>query len=69
MRAALYARVSTDRQERDQTIDSQLTALRAWVLDHNHELADGFIYRDEGWSGARLDRPGLDAASNPGSSG
>jgi site-specific DNA recombinase len=61
MRAALYARVSTDRQERDQTIDSQLTALRAWVLDHNHELAEDHIYRDEGWSGARLDRPGLDA--------
>jgi site-specific DNA recombinase len=28
MRAAVYARVSTDRQERNQTIDSQLTALR-----------------------------------------
>jgi len=61
MRAALYARVSTDRQERDQTIDNQLTALRAWVLDQNHELAEEHIYRDEGWSGARLDRPGLDA--------
>src|SRR6516164_4101789 len=27
MRAAIYARVSTGRQERDQTIESQLTAL------------------------------------------
>ena len=31
MRAAIYARVSTERQERQQTIDSQLAALRAWV--------------------------------------
>ena len=29
MRAAVYARVSTERQERQQTIDSQLTALEA----------------------------------------
>jgi DNA invertase Pin-like site-specific DNA recombinase len=28
MRAAIYARVSTNRQNRDQTIDSQLAALR-----------------------------------------
>ena len=31
MRAAIYARVSTGRQERDQTIDGQLTALRPWA--------------------------------------
>ncbi len=31
MRAAVYARVSTERQERYATIDSQLTALRAWA--------------------------------------
>ena len=31
MRAAIYARVSTERQERQQTIDSQLATLRGWV--------------------------------------
>lgn len=61
MRAALYARVSTDRQERDQTIDSQLSALTAWADAQGHEVAAKHIYRDEGWSGARLDRPALDA--------
>ena len=61
MRAAIYARVSTERQERQQTIASQLTALQAWVSDNHHALADIHIYRDEGYSGARLDRPGLDA--------
>ena len=61
MRAALYARVSTERQERQQTIDSQLTALRGWVGAEGHRLAEEHVFRDEGYSGARLDRPGLDA--------
>jgi site-specific DNA recombinase len=60
MRAAIYARVSTERQERQQTIDSQLTALRAWTVEQGHTLADAHVYRDEGYSGSRLDRPGLD---------
>ena len=60
MRAAIYARVSTDRQGRDQTIDSQLDALRRWATAHGHELQDDHIYIDEGYSGARLDRPALD---------
>ena len=61
MRAAIYARVSTERQERQQTIDSQLSALRAWAEAGGHELNDRHVFRDEGHSGARLDRPGLDA--------
>jgi site-specific DNA recombinase len=61
MRAAIYARVSTERQERQQTIESQLAALRAWAEAEGHELSDRHVFRDEGHSGARLDRPGLDA--------
>ena len=61
MRAALYARVSTERQERFQTIDSQLAALRDWAATGGHEISDDFVFRDEGYSGSRLDRPGLDA--------
>ena len=38
MRAAIYARVSTGRQERDQTIEGQLTALRQWVQAAGHTL-------------------------------
>ena len=60
MRAAIYARVSTGRQERDQTIDSQLTALRQWATAQGHELRPEHVFTDEGYSGARLDRPGLD---------
>src|SRR3954462_3976018 len=61
MRAAIYARVSTERQERQQTIESQLAALRAWAEAEGHQLSDRHVFRDEGYSGARLDRPGLDA--------
>jgi site-specific DNA recombinase len=60
MRAAIYARVSTERQEREQTVESQLALLKAWVADHGHALTDDRIYVDEGYSGSRLDRPGLD---------
>src|SRR3954471_17101597 len=60
MRAAIYARVSTERQGRDQAIDSQLDALRRWVSGHGHELKREHIYIDEGYSGSRLDRPALD---------
>jgi site-specific DNA recombinase len=60
MRAAIYARVSTGRQERDQTIDGQLTALRQWATEQGHELRPEHVFTDEGHSGARLDRPGLD---------
>jgi site-specific DNA recombinase len=61
MRIAIYARVSTERQERQQTIDSQLAALRAWATAGGHALAEEHVFRDEGYSGSRLDRPGLDA--------
>ena len=60
MKAAIYARVSTDKQGRDQTVDSQLEALRRWTTAHGHELKDDHVYIDEGYSGARLDRPALD---------
>jgi site-specific DNA recombinase len=60
MRVAVYARVSTTRQAQAQTIEQQLDRLRAavaergWVLDGQH------VYRDDGYSGAGLGRPGLD---------
>jgi site-specific DNA recombinase len=61
MRAAIYVRVSTERQERQQTIASQLAPLRAWARSADHTLSEDHVFRDEGYSGARLDRPGLDA--------
>ncbi len=60
MQVAIYARVSTERQEREQTIDSQLALLQAWAVEHGHTLQPEHVYTDEGYSGSRLDRPGLD---------
>jgi site-specific DNA recombinase len=59
MRVAIYARVSTESQEARGTIGSQLEVLRKRVATEGHELVAE--YCDDGWSGARLDRPGLDA--------
>jgi site-specific DNA recombinase len=60
MRVAVYARVSTARQAQSQTIDQQLDRLRAAVAERGWELDDQHVYRDDGYSGASLGRPGLD---------
>jgi site-specific DNA recombinase len=58
MRTAIYARVSSERQEKEHTIGSQLEALRAYAAKNGMEIVEEFT--DEGYSGARLDRPALD---------
>src|SRR5713101_3055672 len=58
MRAALYARVSSERQEKEHTIGSQVEALRAYAIKNGMDLVEEFT--DEGYSGTRLDRPALD---------
>jgi len=60
MRAALYARVSTKRQEKEGTIASQIDVLRQYALANNYEIAEAFICKDEGYSGSVLARPALD---------
>jgi site-specific DNA recombinase len=61
MEVALYMRVSTSRQQQHQTIEQQLSRLHAYVaLQPDWHVADEHIYRDDGYSGATLKRPGLD---------
>ncbi len=59
MRAAIYARVSTEAQEVRGTVGSQLDAVGQRITAEGDEVVSTFC--DEGHSGARLDRPGLDA--------
>ena len=59
-RAALYARVSTDRQEKEQTIDSQLAAVTQYADEQGFRHTPALTYKDDGYSGTWLDRPGLD---------
>jgi len=61
MEVALYVRVSTSRQQQAQTIEQQLERLRAHVVAQpDWHLSEEHIYRDDGYSGAKLSRPGLD---------
>jgi site-specific DNA recombinase len=60
MLVAAYARVSTDRQDREQTIDSQVDALRRAAEQRGWHLAADLICRDDGRTGTTLARPGLD---------
>jgi site-specific DNA recombinase len=61
MEVALYVRVSTTRQQQTQTIEQQLARLRAHVATQpDWHLAEEHIYRDDGYSGAKLNRAGLD---------
>jgi site-specific DNA recombinase len=61
MEVALYARVSTTRQQLDQTIQQQIERLREHVKEQpGWHLNEKHVYLDEGYSGAKLNRPGLD---------
>jgi site-specific DNA recombinase len=60
MRIAIYARVSTQRQADAQTIDQQLDRLLEHLKKDHHNVSQGDIFRDDGYSGSTLNRPGLD---------
>src|SRR5215207_1508803 len=59
--AAIYARVSSARQKKDQTIGSQTAALREHATQNRLEVPPEWVFEDEGHSGATLVRPGLEA--------
>jgi len=57
---ALYARVSSDRQKEEGTIESQIEALQDEATQRHCHIPEEWIFRDEGYSGANLERPGLE---------
>ena len=59
-RAALYARVSTEKQEREETVASQVALLQQAAAAHRYDVLPGNVFIDDGISGTRLDRPALD---------
>jgi site-specific DNA recombinase len=59
--AALYARVSSDRQKEDHTIASQVAALLEQAEAKQYLVPPEWRFQDEGYSGATLLRPGLEA--------
>src|SRR5205807_5065537 len=56
----LYARVSSERQARDHTIDSQVAALKERIVADGYQLEPDHNYVDVGFSGANLQRPALE---------
>ena len=57
---AFYARVSTESQARDNTIASQIAALRERLTADGGQVEPDHAYVDEGYSGSNLLRPGLE---------
>lgn len=58
--AALYARVSTTQQEKESTIESQITALQEYASKEGYKITPEHQFIDQAISGSRLDRPALD---------
>jgi site-specific DNA recombinase len=59
-RVALYARVSTEKQEREETVASQVDLLSKAAAAVGYDIGPTSVFIDEGVSGTRLDRPALD---------
>ncbi len=64
VRAAIYARVSSDQQAERHTIDSQVGALLARASADGHDVTSEFRFLDDGHSGASLIRPALERLRN-----
>jgi site-specific DNA recombinase len=60
LRAAIYARVSSDQQAERHTIDSQLSDLKARAAQDGHGVGDDYLFVDNGHSGSSLIRPALE---------
>ena len=58
--AAIYARVSSDKQREENTIASQTAALIDFARSRGFQVPDEWVFEDEGYSGATLERPGLE---------
>src|SRR5882757_3704657 len=71
---AIYARVSSEQQREENTIASQTASLIEFAKAHDLEVPKEWVFEDEGYSGATLERPGLERVrdiaaegANPGS--
>src|ERR1700676_855324 len=58
--AAIYARVSSEQQREENTIASQTASLIEFATQHQLEVPKEWVFEDDGYSGATLERPGLE---------
>jgi DNA invertase Pin-like site-specific DNA recombinase len=60
-KVAIYARVSTDKKEQQETIPAQVSSLRKWLLEKSKEDKEAVynlieVYEDQGFSGSNFER-------------
>ena len=53
--AALYARVSSAKQQLNENISSQVAAIEDDARQNDYQISPQHVYKDDGLSGARLD--------------
>src|ERR1700685_2196711 len=58
--AAIYARGSAEQQREANTISSQTASLIEFAQGHDLEVPEEWVFQDEGYSGATLERPALE---------
>ena len=58
--AAIYARVSSEQQREENTIASQTASLIEFANSRDLEVPREWVFEDDGYSGATLERPGLE---------
>ena len=60
LRVAIYARVSSDQQAQDATIESQVYDLKQRVASDGYELEEEFCFLDDGFTGKTVVRPAFE---------
>lgn len=59
LRVAIYARVSSDQQAHEATIESQTYDLKARLASDGYQLAEELCFIEDGFTGVTLVRPVL----------
>ncbi len=59
MKAAIYARVSTEEQTENFSIENQLESLRKYCETKSYDIFEEYV--DAGFSGTKLSRPAINA--------
>ena len=67
--AAIYARVSSDKQRESHTIASQTEAVKEFARTNGYQVPEEWVFEDDGYSGANLVRPGLEQVRDLAASG
>ena len=60
LRVAIYARVSSDQQAQEATIESQVHDLKARIASDGYQLEEEFCFLEDGFTGVTMVQPVLE---------